>query len=80
MDLDDSQRVFLSSKRPATSHCFDYAKRSLLAAELEINRVWVERQLSSDLAEKALVFNTFLLISIFTLSHCAISTDIWKKS
>ncbi|MDP2693919.1 MAG: hypothetical protein Q8O58_03475 [Gallionella sp.] len=34
------QRVFFSSERPATSHCFDFAIRSLRAAELQVNRIW----------------------------------------
>lgn len=36
----DKQSVFFSSKRPATSHCFDFAGRSLRAAEIQIDRIW----------------------------------------
>ena len=36
----DKQRVFFSSKRPATSHCLDFAGRSLRAAEIQIDRIW----------------------------------------
>jgi hypothetical protein len=61
MISDDSQRVFFSSKRPATSHCYDLAKRSLLAADLEINRVWSARPTSSDHAEKARQFQLILI-------------------
>jgi hypothetical protein len=36
----DKQRVFFASKRSATSHCFDFAARSLRAAELQMDRIW----------------------------------------
>ena len=40
MTSEKIQRVFFSSKQPATSHCFDLAIRSLRAAELQVNRIW----------------------------------------
>ncbi len=61
MISDDSQRVFFSSKRPATAHCFDLARRSLLAADLEINRVWSERSTVTEHAEKAQQFQVLLI-------------------
>lgn len=36
----DKQKVFFASKRPATSHCFDFAGRSLRAAEIQMDRIW----------------------------------------
>ena len=33
-------RVFFSANKPATSHCFNLANRSLRAAEIQINRIW----------------------------------------
>lgn len=34
------QRVSFAAKRPATSHCFDFANRSLRAAEIQMDRIW----------------------------------------
>lgn len=45
---DDCQRLFFSSKRHATSHCFDFARRSLRAAEIQIERIWDRPRLSAD--------------------------------
>ncbi|MFZ3017771.1 MAG: hypothetical protein WA056_04840 [Gallionella sp.] len=61
MTSDDSQQVFFSSKRSATSHCYDLAKRSLLAADLEINRVWSGHPAPTDYAEKAQRFQLILI-------------------
>ena len=36
----DKQRIFFSTRWPATSHCFDFARRSLRAAEIQIDRIW----------------------------------------
>jgi len=36
----DTQRVSFSAEKPATSHCFSLAKRSLLAAEMQMERIW----------------------------------------
>ena len=44
----DSQRLFFGSKRPATSHCFDFARRSLRAAEIQMERIWNRPGLSAD--------------------------------
>lgn len=35
-----SSSVFFVAKNPATSHCFDFAIRSLRAAEIQIDRIW----------------------------------------
>lgn len=61
MISDDSRRVFFSSKGPATSHFYDLAKRSLLAAELQIGRVWGRRPMSIDYAEQAQAFQLILI-------------------
>lgn len=61
MNSEDSQRVFFSSKRAATSHCYDFAKRSLLAAEIQINRVWSQRPVSGDHTEKHQTFQLILI-------------------
>lgn len=61
MISEDSQRVFFSSKRVATSHCYDLAKRSLLAANVEINRVWSERPTSANHTEKLHQFQLILI-------------------
>jgi hypothetical protein len=61
MNSDDSQRVFFSSKRPATAHCYNFAKRSLLAAELQIGRVWRQRPVTTDYAEKAQAYQLILI-------------------
>ena len=36
----DAQNVFFAAERPASSHCFSLAKRSLLEIEMQINRIW----------------------------------------
>lgn len=36
----DTQKVLFSAEKPATSHCFSLAKRSLLAAEIQMERIW----------------------------------------
>ena len=36
----DSERLFFGSKKPATSPSFDFAHRSLRAAEIQIERIW----------------------------------------
>lgn len=61
MISDDSQRVFFSSKRPATSHCYDFAKRSLLASKLQLGRVWEKRPVPTDYAEKAHAYHLILI-------------------
>ena len=40
MISDENRKVFFSSKRPATSHCFDFSARSLRAAEIQLDRIW----------------------------------------
>ena len=44
----DCQRIFFGSKRPATGHCFDFARRSLRAAEIQVERIWDRPALSGD--------------------------------
>jgi len=44
----DAQRLFFGSKKPATSHCFDFARRSLRAAEIQIERIWDRPGLPAD--------------------------------
>jgi hypothetical protein len=44
----DSQRLFFGSKKPATSHCFDFARRSLRAAEIQMERIWSRPGLPAD--------------------------------
>lgn len=44
----DCQRLLFGSKRPATSHCFDFARRSLRAAEIQIERIWDRPGVSAD--------------------------------
>lgn len=36
----ESQSVLFAAERPASSHCFSLAKRSLLAIEIQIDRIW----------------------------------------
>lgn len=36
----DTQKLLFSAEKPATSHCFSLAKRSLLAAEIQMERIW----------------------------------------
>lgn len=40
MFSEDSQRVMIKSKKPATSICYDLAIRALLSAEIQIERIW----------------------------------------
>jgi hypothetical protein len=44
----DCQRLLFGSKRPATPHCFDFARRSLRAAEIQVERIWDRPGLSAD--------------------------------
>lgn len=44
----DSQRIFFSSTQPATAHCFDFSRRSLRAAEIQVNRIWSHPQSATD--------------------------------
>lgn len=44
----DSQRIFFSSTRPATSHCFDFSRQSLRAAEIQVERIWKYSGQSAD--------------------------------
>jgi len=44
----DKQRVSFSSKRPATADCFDFAGRSLRAAEIQIDRIWSQSVVSGS--------------------------------
>lgn len=44
----DCQRVFFGSSKPATSHCFDFARRSLRAAEIQIERIYDRSGISAD--------------------------------
>ena len=47
--MDNSnQRLFFGSKKPATSHCFDFSRRSLRAAEIQIERIWNRPGLHAD--------------------------------
>ncbi len=36
----DTQKILFSAEKPATSHCFSLSKRSLLAAEIQMERIW----------------------------------------
>ena len=36
----DQDRAFFSSKRAATPRCFDFVRRALRAAEIQIDRIW----------------------------------------
>ena len=66
----DLQCLFFGSKRPATSHCFDFARRSLRAAEVQIERIWDRPGISTDdprfiaAAEDALIDVHFYFISL----------------
>ena len=44
----DSQKVFFAAEKPATSHCHSLAKRSLLGAEMQMNRIWEPAVKSED--------------------------------
>jgi hypothetical protein len=44
----DCQRLFFGSKRPATTHCFDFARRSLRGAEIQIRRIWDRPGMSAE--------------------------------
>ena len=45
---EESNKVFITASNAATSHCFTLAKRSLLAAEIQINRIWEKSVNSKD--------------------------------
>jgi hypothetical protein len=57
----DIQRVFFSSKRGATSHCFDFVGRSLRAAELQVNRIWDRLVVSGDTTVVTAAFQDILI-------------------
>ena len=57
----DIQRVFFSSKRGATSHCFDFVGRSLRAAELQLNRIWDRPVVSGDTTVVTAAFQDILI-------------------
>lgn len=61
MTSEEIQRVFFASKRGATSHCFDFAGRSLRAAELQINRIWDRAVVSGDTALVTAEFQDILI-------------------
>ena len=61
MTPEKNQRVFFSSKRPATSHCFDFAIRSLRAAELQVNRIWDRPVVSGDPTVVSATFQDILI-------------------
>lgn len=69
----DKQRVFFSSKRPATSQCFDFAHRSLRAAEIQIERIWNSpvvtgsREVVEDAFHDILIDIHFYLIALRNL-------------
>jgi hypothetical protein len=57
----DKDRVFFSSKRPATSHCFDFAIRALRAAEIQIDRIWNRPFVSGPHAIVEVAFQDILI-------------------
>jgi len=44
----DSQKIFFTAKNAATSCCFSLAERSLLAAEIQIARIWNQQVTVED--------------------------------
>jgi hypothetical protein len=40
MFTEEKQKISFSSKHPATPHCYDLLKRSLIAADIQIKRIW----------------------------------------
>ena len=69
----DSQRLFFGGKKPATSHCFDFARRSVRAAEIQIERIWDRPGLPADhpqfvaAAQDALIDVHFYFIALRNL-------------
>lgn len=61
MTTEHCQSVYFSSKRPATSHCYDFAKRSLLAAEVQIDRVWANSCTPSDPIDSGQIYHRILI-------------------
>jgi hypothetical protein len=57
----DKERVFFSSKRAATPHCFDLATRSLRAAEIQIDRIWKRPIVSGTPAVVECAFQDILI-------------------
>lgn len=44
----ENQRVVLTSQKPATSWCFDFARRSLRAAAIQASRIWSHPQVGPE--------------------------------
>ncbi|MEQ1814148.1 MAG: hypothetical protein ABL860_06815, partial [Candidatus Nitrotoga sp.] len=61
MTPEDIQRVFNSSKRGATSHCFDFVNRSLRASEIQLNRIWDRPVVSGDTMVVTAAFQDILI-------------------
>lgn len=44
----ESQKIFSAAEKPASAHCFSLAKRSLLAMEMQMDRIWSPAVNSED--------------------------------
>ncbi|MCK9284897.1 MAG: hypothetical protein M0P39_11500 [Rhodocyclaceae bacterium] len=54
-------RIFFAAKRPATPHCFDFAARSLRAAEIQISRIWDRPVVSGSHSAVEAAFHDILI-------------------
>lgn len=61
MVMTSEPRVFFSAKKPATSHCFYFASRSLRAAELQMDRIWDRPVVSGSHAVVEAAFQDILI-------------------
>jgi len=61
MPSDDSQRVCFTSKRAATTTCFDLCLRAVRAAELQVQRIWDRPIVSGETKLVASAFEDILI-------------------